>query len=113
MLHRLLMLVTAAVIGFAAVPASAEVVYPTGIRIRLQPPTGLVASQRFPGFEDDKNKVAIAILDLPGQAYDDLQRSAFGPQQQGLSDLTRESFPYASGIGFLLSGKAEENGVKL
>jgi hypothetical protein len=112
MLRRLMMLVTMAAIGFAALPASAEVVFPPGLRIGLEPAAGLVASQKFPGFEDDKNKAAIAILDLPARAYEDLERSAFGPQQQGLTDLKRESFPFGSGVGFLISGKAEENGIK-
>lgn len=113
MLRRLIVLVTAATIGFAALPASAEVTYPPGLRIGLEPTAGLVASQKFPGFEDDKNKVAVAILDLPARAYEDIERSAFGPQQTGLTDLKRESFPFGSGIGFLITGKAEENGVKL
>ena len=113
MLRRLMMLVTAAAIGFAALPASAEVTYPPGLRIGLEPAAGLVASQKFPGFEDDKNKVAVAILDLPARAYEDIERSAFGPQQTGLTDLKRESFPFGSGIGFLITGKTEENGVKL
>jgi hypothetical protein len=113
MLRRLMMLVTAAAIGFAALPASAEVTYPPGLRIGLEPVADLVASQKFPGFEDDKNKVAVAILDLPARAYEDIERSAFGPQQTGLTDLKRESFPFGSGIGFLITGKTEENGVKL
>lgn len=113
MLRRLMMLVTAAAIGFAAVPASAEVSYPPGLRIGLEPAAGLALSKRFPGFEDDQNRVAIAILDLPARAYEDLEKSAFGPQQQGLTDVKRESFPFGSGIGFLVTAKAEENGVKL
>lgn len=119
MLRRLIMLAKmAAAMGFAAVlasplPASAEVIFPPGLRIGLEPAAGLVASKRFPGFEDDQNKAAVAILDLPARAYEDIERSAFGPQQTGLTDLKRESFPFGSGIGFLFTAKAEENGVKL
>lgn len=118
MLRRLLLLVTAAAAGFAtvsvsALPASAETVFPPGLRIGLEPAADLVPSKRFPGFEDDKNKVVIAILDLPARAYEDIERSAFGPQQSGLTEVKRESFPFGSGIGFLITGKAEENGVKL
>src|ERR1700750_3205150 len=83
------------------------------MRIGLEPAPGLVPSKRFPGFEDDSNKVAVAILDLPGGAYQELERGAFGPQQKGLTDVRRESFPFGSGVGFLIIGKAEENGVKL
>lgn len=97
----------------AALPAAAETVFPPGLRIGLEPQGGLVLSPRFPGFEDSKEKAVVAILDLPARAYEDIERSAFGKDQAGLTDLKRESFPFASGIGFLITGKAEENGVKL
>jgi hypothetical protein len=70
-------------------------------------------SKQFPGFEDPDRKVAVAILDLPARAYEDIERSAFGKDQNGLTDLKRESFPFASGVGFLITGKGEDNGVKL
>ena len=113
--HRFLAALFATLAGLtiAALPASAQVTFPPGLRIGLEPPAGLVLSKRFPGFEDDNNKVVVAILDLPTRAYEDIERSAFGQEQTGLTDLKRESFPFASGIGFLITGKAEENGVKL
>jgi hypothetical protein len=111
--RRLIIFVTAAVLAFAALPASAEPQFPPGLRIGLEPQGDLTLSKRLPGFEDADRKVAVAILDLPARAYEDIERSAFGPQQSGLTDLKRESFPFASGIGFLITGAAEENGVKL
>ena len=113
MLRRLTMLVAAAAIGLAALPAAAETVFPPGLRIGLEPQARLVLSQRFPGFEDATANAVVAILDLPARAYEDIERSAFGKEQTGLTDLKRESFPFASGIGFLITGKSEENGVKI
>lgn len=112
-MRRMMMLVTAAALALAAAPASAEPQFPPGIRIGLEPQGDLVLSKQFPGFEDPARKVAIAILDLPARAYEDIERSAFGKDQTGLADLKRESFPFASGVGFLISGKGEDQGVKL
>jgi hypothetical protein len=113
MLRRLIMLVTAAAFALAAMPASAEPQFPPGLRVGLEPQGDLALSKQFPGFEDPDRKVAIAILDLPARAYEDIERSAFGKDQNGLTDLKRESFPFASGVGFLITGKGEDNGVKL
>jgi hypothetical protein len=113
MLRRLIMLVTAAAFALAAMPASAEPQFPPGLRVGLEPQGDLVLSKQFPGFEDPDRKVAVAILDLPARAYEDIERSAFGKDQNGLTDLKRESFPFASGVGFLITGKGEDNGVKL
>ncbi len=111
MLRRLLLLVTAAAIALATLPASAEPVFPPGLRVGLEPPGDMVLSKRLPGFEDDDRKAAVAILDLLARAYEDIERSAFGPQQTGLVDLKRESFPFAGGIGFLITGTTQDNGV--
>lgn len=112
-MRRMIMLVTAAALAVAAAPASAESQFPPGLRIGLEPQGDLVLSKQFPGFEDPARKVAIAILDLPARAYEDIERSAFGKDQTGLTDLKRESFPFVSGVGFLISGKGEDKGVKL
>jgi hypothetical protein len=101
--------------GLASVipAARAEVLFPPGLRVGLEPPSGLVLSKTFPGFEDIDRKVAITLLDLPARAYEEIERSAFNQTQSGLTDMTRESFPFASGIGFLISGQASENGVAM
>lgn len=98
----------------AAIPGSAAMadpVYPPGLRVGLEPPGDLVLSKQFSGFEDPDRKVAITILDLPARAYEDIERAVFGPNQQGLTDIKRESFPFAGGFGFLISGQAAVNGV--
>jgi hypothetical protein len=91
--------------------AQAEVVFPPGLRVGLEPPSGLVLSKTFPGFEDTDRKVAITLLDLPVRAYEEIERSAFAKTQVGITEMKRESFPFASGIGFLISGEASQNGV--
>lgn len=94
--------------GLAALGSAAwaEPVFAPGLRIGLEPPSDLVLSKRFSGFEDADRKVAFSILDLPGRAYEDIERSAFDKEQKNLTDVKRESFPFASGIGFLLTGQS-------
>jgi hypothetical protein len=111
---RLLLLVLLAIWGALAAsgPTAADPVYPAGMRVGLELPGGdLKPSNQFPGFTDDERKVSIGILELPGLAYEQIERSIFNSNQQGLTEVKRESFPFGAGIGFLLSGLANENGV--
>ena len=102
-MRRLLLSLFAILIGIAPLTgASAAVVYPPGLRIGLEPAGELSVSRRFPGFEDAARQVAVTILDLPAAAFDQLSRSAFAPQTQEVTDLKRESFQFAGGIGVVV-----------
>ena len=113
MFRRLFVSVFAVWAGLAStiliVPA--ETSFPPGLRIGLEPPGEMKPSTRLPGFEDPERNAIIAILDLPASAYRDLENSAFNLNQQGLDQLKRESFPFENGIGFLISGSGQQNGV--
>lgn len=112
MLRRLsvvLLMVWAGLASLAA--AGAEPVFPQGLRVGLEPPGDFKPSTQFPGFEDSERKAIIAILDLPGRAYEEIERSVFAQEQRGLTEVKRESFPFANGVGLLISGRATENGV--
>ena len=89
----------------------AEPVFPPGLRIGLDPPGDLKLSTRFAGFEDSERQVIIAILDLPASAYRELEVAAFNKVQDELQQVKRESFPFGSGIGFLISGLAQNNDI--
>ncbi|MFN3658471.1 MAG: hypothetical protein ACK4UO_14565 [Pseudolabrys sp.] len=91
--------------------ALAEPVFPTGLRIGLEPPADARVSTQFPGFEDPERKVKIGMLDLPAGAYERLAATAYAPNQPGMTDVTREAFPFASGIGLLVRGRGEHEGV--
>jgi hypothetical protein len=101
----------AVVLAAFATAADAEVKFPPGMRIGLEPPADMTLSTHFPGFEDADRKVSIHILDLPAGAYGELETSAFNKNQPGLDDVKRESFPFQSGIAFLISGHGEQNGA--
>lgn len=113
MIRRLLVPILALLaVSILQVPiaGAAETVFPPGLRVGMQPPGDFTLSKRLSGFEDTGRNAVITILDLPARAYDDLARSAFAPDQKGVADLKRESFPYESGIGVLITGTANEGG---
>jgi hypothetical protein len=97
----------------AIAAAAADPVFPPGLRIGLAPPPGMSVSKRFPGFEDADNKVAITLLELPLPAYDNVEKSIFGNVPPGLTVEKREMFPFHDGIGFLLTGTIQSDGVTL
>jgi hypothetical protein len=114
MLRRLSIVLLAVCVGLASLaPAAAEPVFPLGSRVGLEPPGELKPSGKFPGFEDSARKASITILDLPRRAYEEIERSIFAENQRGLAEVKRESFPFANGVGFLLTGLATENGVAI
>ncbi len=118
MLRRLPILLVAACAALIALsPAcaagAAGPVFPKGLRIGLAPPGDLKPSTHFPGFEDPDRGVRISILELPLPAFQEIERSIFAANQAGLTEVKRESFPFQSGIGFLVSGRAQKNDVKL
>jgi hypothetical protein len=90
--------------------AAAEPVYPQGVRIGLEPAPGLKPAAG-PVFEDPEHNVMVGILDLPANTYEQVMQSVFAPQQPGMSEVKRESFAFASGIGYLFSARANEGGV--
>jgi hypothetical protein len=96
-----------------AATAGSEPVYPPGSRVGLEVPGDLRPSTRFPGFEDLERKVSVAILDLPASAYAELETAAFTTLPQDLQQAKRESFPFDSGVGFLISGVVKKDGTTL
>jgi hypothetical protein len=103
-------------LAVGAVPAAAtDAAYPPGSRIGLAPPTGMVVSKNFFGYEDAENNAAIILLALPPQAYADLDKSisADALKQQGLTFETREDMPLSTGKAFLVLGHHEVENMKI
>lgn len=107
----LMLAVVLATAGLSVAPLAAEPVYPTGLRVGLTPAGKLVASQQFPGFEDAERKVAVTLVDLPGMAYPELERSALTQNQAGVEDIKHEPFEFAGGKGVLVTGRSTLDGV--
>jgi hypothetical protein len=91
----------------SAIPArAADPIFPTGSRIGLVPPAGMVMSKNYPGFEDPDKDAAIIITTLPAKAYDEMEATA-APEvlnKQGLTMEKREPMQLAIGKAFLVIG---------
>jgi hypothetical protein len=108
------LVLVAGCLGLVVAPApagAAGVIYPTGSRIGLEPPGGLIVSKTFPGFEDASANVKITLLDLPGQTYEAFEKSAFSDTSKTLTVEKREMFAFNGGIGFLITGHEDANGT--
>ncbi len=112
---RLILALTLALIAQAllpALPAQAEALFPPGQRVGLAPPPGMLPTNNVPGFADPDRAAAITILELPANLYSDIEKAVFSKelQQPGMTVDKRESFPFNSGIGYLISFRATVEG---
>src|SRR5688572_4593229 len=86
-----------------AVARAADVVYPLGSRIGLIPPSGMVTSRTFFGYEGSANNVGIILATLPADAYAELEKTitADALKKQGVTLEARETLSLAAGKAFL------------
>ncbi len=85
---------------------AADPVFPTGSRVGIVPPTGMVVSRNFMGFEDPQKNAAVLFTTLPAQAFDSLDKSMVpdAMKKDGVDVNKREPIQLNIGKGFLLSG---------
>ena len=95
------------VIGPAMPAWAADPTYPIGSRLGLVPPSGMVLSRTFEGFEDADKNASIFLTTLPTGAFEQLDKSMVpeAMKQQGIDVDKREPMDVPAGKGFLLSGK--------
>jgi hypothetical protein len=94
-------------VSLGGVPASAaDPVFPLGSRMGFVPPSGFVASKRFPGFEHPDTKSSMVLATLPAQAYGDLEASISPDalKKQGITEEKRETLTLANGKALLVVG---------
>jgi len=87
--------------------AAADAIFPTGSRLGLVPPAGMVPSRTFQGFEEPGTKAAIVLTTLPANAYEQLAKSMVpeAMKKEGIEVERREPVELPSGKGFVLSGR--------
>jgi hypothetical protein len=101
--------------SLGCLPASAaDPIFPPGSHIGFVPPTGFVASKRFPGFEDPDTRSSIVIAALPPQAYSNLEASVTTEalKKQGITEDNRETLTLAKGKALFVMGYEQENGER-
>jgi len=85
---------------------AAEVVFPPGSRVGLDPPPDMDVSQRFAGFESRSKTSVITALEMPAEAFKDLSAglSAENLKRQGVTVTSRETFKVGAGEAVLVEG---------
>jgi len=85
---------------------AAEPEFPTGSRIGLVPPPGMIAAKTFPGFVDADNKAAILITAMPGGAYAEMEKTLTPDalKKQGITLEKREDLQLTIGKAVLITG---------
>jgi hypothetical protein len=91
--------------------ANAAPAFPPGMRIGLEPAGDLKPAPGGTGFQDTARDVSVLVAEMPLSAFETLQRAVFGEPPAGATQVTRESFPFKDGIGFLHTARAVEKGV--
>lgn len=105
------------VLAFAltAAPArAADPVFPVNSRIGLVPPPGFTPSTKFAGFENPQANAAILVVELPPDAFPDLEKGFTNEvlKQRGMTVNLREPMTFKDGRGILIAGPKELEGVK-
>jgi hypothetical protein len=100
-------LAVAAVIfaAFAAAPLHAqEPVFPPNSRVGLTPPPGFTPSTRFPGFENPQASAAILLVDLPAEAFAQIETgfSDEALKARGMTVEKRDAIELKDGSGTLV-----------
>jgi len=96
-------------------PAFAEPAFPPGSKIGLEPPAGFAVSETFRGFEDKQHGAAILTLEMPPQAYAEIEKAMTSEalRKQGIVVEKREQTPLRTGKAILLIARQQVDGNKL
>jgi len=87
--------------GLAPAGAFADPVFPPGSRVGITPPTGMTPDAVGARFQDLRNGATLTVLELPGPAYEQIERGLFATNEPNVTLINRESFGFAAGLGYL------------
>lgn len=108
MRHAVIRVAFAAFVAVAAgAPArAADPVFPVNSRIGLVPPPGFSPSIKFPGFEHEKGNAAILLVELPAEAFSELEKGFTDEalKVRGMTVETREPVELPGARGFMVTG---------
>jgi hypothetical protein len=101
------------VLLFALPACAAEPVFPVNSRVGLAAPAGFKPSERFQGFENPEASAAILIVELPPEAYAEVEKGFTDEalKERGLTVQLREPLTFKDGKGFFVAGPQSSNGM--
>jgi len=108
------LLAALAIVTLAPAARAADPVFPVNSRIGLVAPAGFTPSNRFNGFENPGASAAILLVELPADAYADVEKSFTDEalKARGMTAQLREPLTFKDGKGFFVSGPQESGGQK-
>ena len=111
---RGILLWTLASLMLAAPARAADPVFPVNSRVGLVAPAGFTPSTKFSGFENPAASAAILLVELPNEAYADVEKGFTDEalKARGMTVKLREPITINGGKGFFVAGPQESNGVK-
>jgi hypothetical protein len=94
---------------------AADPVFPSGSRLGLTPPSGLVPSKAYDGFEDRAHAVGIIMNEVPTESYGEVEKSfsAEALKGQGLNVERREDVKSKDWHGFLIVARQDVGGASV
>jgi hypothetical protein len=112
--HVFLAALVSALVLAAAPARAADPIFPTNSRIGLVPPPGFTPSAKFIGFENPDASAAILVVELPADAYADLEKGFTNEvlKARGMTVNTREPVTLRDGRGIFIAGQKEAEGIK-
>jgi hypothetical protein len=98
----------------ASAARAADPVFPVNSRLGLVAPAGFTPSTKFAGFENPQASAAILLVELPGDAYADVEKGFTDEalKARGMMVQLREPLTFKDGKGFFVSGPQESGGQK-
>ena len=111
---RGILLWTLASLMLAAPAHAADPVFPVNSRVGLAAPAGFTPSTKFSGFENPAASAAILLVELPDEAYADVEKGFTDEalKQRGMTVQLREPLTFKDGKGFFVAGPQASNGAK-
>ena len=102
-----------AAVTLAAPAYAADPVFPVNSRIGLAVPAGFTPSNKFPGFENPGASAAILLVELPNEAYADVEKGFTDEalKARGMVVQLREPLTLKDGKGFFVAGPQASNGA--
>ena len=97
----------------SAIAWAAEPVFPPGSRIGLAPPEGMEVSKRFTGFENPAKGAAITLVEMPPEAYSQLE-AGLTPEAlkaQGLTLMGREETTIGGKDALVIAGQQSDGRI--
>lgn len=116
---RLLLSAVALAFSLVAAPLSsafaADPTFPRGSAIGLVPPPGMVEGQAFAGFEDRDHNASLLIVDMPPDAYEQIDAGFTDTALagKGITLDKREAFPLKGAKAVLFTGTQTAGPVSL